>query len=113
MNKQLLLPTIPEPEIKIKKIPRKGTVPGDLCEMLITGRWVTHPMLQKEDGSWRAAAAVYLLRSWGYPVQTQEIRHSNKVTSKNQVIAAYYFEHDFIQKYKRILQGDVSYGAKR
>lgn len=53
--------------------PRHGTLADRALGILMDGHSIDHPDFESSTRSWRAGAAIFMLRSLGWPVETNEI----------------------------------------
>jgi len=53
--------------------PKRGTLPDRALAMLMSGRMFDHPDFELNTESWRLGAAIFTLRTLGWPVETIEI----------------------------------------
>ena len=69
--------------------PKPGTLAERALGMMLDGEQINHPQFENRTQSWRLSAAIYTLRTLGWPVQTFDL-HSPTGSDPHRTIAAYF-----------------------
>ena len=69
-------------------LPKRGSLPDRALAMLMSGRMIDHPDFEVRTESWRLGAAIFTLRTLGWPVETIEIP-SPTAHNRSRVVALY------------------------
>ena len=63
---------LPEPDFN-PTYPAPHTLPAKALSLMLNGETLNHPDFELETGSWRLAAAIFILKELGWPVKSYEI----------------------------------------
>lgn len=90
--------------------PKKGTLADKALRMLMDGKLIDHPEFEDSTQSWRLSAAIFSLRTLGWPVETIEIPSPTK-QSPGRMIALYRLDGKYTAQALAIQYGRGSYAG--